>query len=279
MRFLFDDESFSFETLRAAGFALYGGADLGEVLATARRDREGDEASWHRAWKATAERLRVHRRQALAAGHRVSAREALLRASNYYRTARVLPAAKTRPPTPKSRCCPPAHGSLHAAAGLLDTPARGRIDPLRGHHPAGLPLPGRRLGHAPPDGDLHQRVRLHRGGVLVRGRRGRAAPRVQRAGLRRPRPGRGAARAAAGVPPRLGGGDHPGRRLRADPPRDRPRGAGAVRLQPGRLPRGPGRGLRAPRRRAHPRRRHLRFPFRLRPGAAAVPGFMDRRGP
>src|SRR5712691_1355756 len=87
MKFLFDDESFSFETLRTAGFALYGGADLGEVLATARHIGEGDEASWHRAWKATAERLHDTGEQALASGHRVSAREALLRASNYYRTA------------------------------------------------------------------------------------------------------------------------------------------------------------------------------------------------
>jgi hypothetical protein len=36
MRFLFDDDSFSFETLRTAGFALYGGADLGDVLVTAK---------------------------------------------------------------------------------------------------------------------------------------------------------------------------------------------------------------------------------------------------
>ena len=36
MAFLFRDESFSFETLRAAGAATYDGADLGEVLATAR---------------------------------------------------------------------------------------------------------------------------------------------------------------------------------------------------------------------------------------------------
>ena len=34
MKFLFDDESFSFEALRTAGFTLFGGADLGEVLAT-----------------------------------------------------------------------------------------------------------------------------------------------------------------------------------------------------------------------------------------------------
>ena len=36
MKFLFDNPSFSFEALRAAGFANYGGADLGEILVTAR---------------------------------------------------------------------------------------------------------------------------------------------------------------------------------------------------------------------------------------------------
>ncbi|MEU9100589.1 alpha/beta hydrolase [Streptomyces sp. NPDC048361] len=83
----FDDESFSFETLRAAGFTAYQGADLGEILATARAIEDGDEPSWHRSWKATAERVAAIGEQALVAGHRVSAREALLRASNYYRTA------------------------------------------------------------------------------------------------------------------------------------------------------------------------------------------------
>lgn len=87
MKFLFDDESFSFETLRAAGYANAGGADLGEILVTARAIPEGDEAAWHREWKATAQRVEALGRESLAAGHSVSAREALLRASNYYRTA------------------------------------------------------------------------------------------------------------------------------------------------------------------------------------------------
>jgi pimeloyl-ACP methyl ester carboxylesterase len=87
MKFLFDDESFSFETLRAAGFANYGGADLGEVIVTADAIPEGDETAWHHAWKATAQRVHALGRDSLAAGHHVSAREALLRASNYYRTA------------------------------------------------------------------------------------------------------------------------------------------------------------------------------------------------
>jgi alpha-beta hydrolase superfamily lysophospholipase len=84
---LFDDESFSYETLRAAGFANYGGADLGEVIVTARAIPEGDEVAWHREWKATAQRVESIAHHSLAAGHGVSAREAFLRASNYYRTA------------------------------------------------------------------------------------------------------------------------------------------------------------------------------------------------
>jgi pimeloyl-ACP methyl ester carboxylesterase len=87
MKFLFDDESFSFEALRAAGFANYGGADLGEVLVTARAIPEGDEVAWHREWKATAQRVEALARQSLQGGHPISAREAFLRASNYYRTA------------------------------------------------------------------------------------------------------------------------------------------------------------------------------------------------
>jgi hypothetical protein len=46
MAFLFKDKAYSFETLRAAGAAPYGGADLGEVRATAQAIKEGDDDSW-----------------------------------------------------------------------------------------------------------------------------------------------------------------------------------------------------------------------------------------
>jgi hypothetical protein len=36
VKFLFRNKTFSFELLRAAGYANYAGADLGEVLATVR---------------------------------------------------------------------------------------------------------------------------------------------------------------------------------------------------------------------------------------------------
>src|SRR5882757_10310175 len=87
VKFLFDDETFSFETLRSTGFASYFGADLGEVVATAARIKDGDLASWQREWQATAARVAELGERSLGCGHRISARENLLRASNYYRTA------------------------------------------------------------------------------------------------------------------------------------------------------------------------------------------------
>jgi pimeloyl-ACP methyl ester carboxylesterase len=87
MTFAFRNESSSFETLRAAGSAPYDGADLGEVLATARGIRNGNEQDWFRAWRRTAERVHRIADVAVANGHRRSARSAFLRASNYYRTA------------------------------------------------------------------------------------------------------------------------------------------------------------------------------------------------
>ncbi|MCL7377052.1 alpha/beta fold hydrolase [Streptomyces sp. 35G-GA-8] len=122
MKFLFDDESFSFETLRAAGFANYGGADLGEILVTARAITEGDESSWHREWKATAERVQTIGEAARAAGHRVSAREALLRASNYYRTAEFFLRENPADDPEVARLSALSHDTFAAAAELLDAP-------------------------------------------------------------------------------------------------------------------------------------------------------------
>ena len=47
VEFIFKDEAFKFETLRAAGFAGDAGADIGEVIATPSRIVEGDERVPH----------------------------------------------------------------------------------------------------------------------------------------------------------------------------------------------------------------------------------------
>ena len=60
---------------------------MGEVLATAKQIREGDFESWHVAWQRTAARVEALAARALDGGYCVSAGQAFLRASNYYRTA------------------------------------------------------------------------------------------------------------------------------------------------------------------------------------------------
>jgi dienelactone hydrolase len=81
------DPSFWYETQRALGHAAYGGADIGEVISTAEAITAGDYDSWHDQWLATADRVATEAHQMLAAGHKISARDGLMRASNYYRVA------------------------------------------------------------------------------------------------------------------------------------------------------------------------------------------------
>jgi pimeloyl-ACP methyl ester carboxylesterase len=90
MKIVFEDPTFSLQLLRAIGETYYKGADIGECLSTAYRIKEGDFESWHREWLKTARRVNKYADECLAAGHKVSAREAYLRATNYYRTAEFL---------------------------------------------------------------------------------------------------------------------------------------------------------------------------------------------
>ncbi|HYC25265.1 MAG TPA: alpha/beta fold hydrolase [Roseiarcus sp.] len=90
MSFPFKDPLFAAQWLRAAGHASAGGADLGECLAAARAIRELDVESWRSAWSSLADGLARKAMASLAAGHSESAHAALLRASNYYRTAYVF---------------------------------------------------------------------------------------------------------------------------------------------------------------------------------------------
>jgi pimeloyl-ACP methyl ester carboxylesterase len=132
MKFLFDDESFSFEALRAAGYASRGGADLGEVLAACVGIPDGDEKAWCREWGALADRIHEAGLAALAAGHRVSARDALLRASNYYRTADFYRRVDPDHDAESQRLARLSRESFAAAAELLDVPASRVAIPYEG---------------------------------------------------------------------------------------------------------------------------------------------------
>ncbi|MFL6497647.1 MAG: alpha/beta hydrolase family protein [Nitrososphaera sp.] len=90
MKIVFQDPTFSSQLLRVIGETYYKGAEIGECLSTAYRIKEGDFESWHQEWLKTAERVNKYADESLASGHKVSAREAYLRACNYYRAAELL---------------------------------------------------------------------------------------------------------------------------------------------------------------------------------------------
>lgn len=93
MRLIFKDENFSLELTRTLGYAVYNGADIGECLDTAMAIGNGDMNSWHREWLKTAERIAAIAQTCHESGRDVSAREAWLRASNYYRAAEFFAVA------------------------------------------------------------------------------------------------------------------------------------------------------------------------------------------
>ncbi|MGO1118992.1 alpha/beta hydrolase family protein [Rhodovibrionaceae bacterium A322] len=84
---LSDNELWEIFGTRALFETAYGGADFGEVEQTLTRIGRGDRADWHREWTATANRVETAGDQSAAGGHRVSAREAYIRATTYHRTA------------------------------------------------------------------------------------------------------------------------------------------------------------------------------------------------
>src|ERR1700729_2038432 len=89
-RFAVKDTLLDAQVLRTAGSAPYGGADLGECVAAARRVRGTDLGSWHDSWAARAAAARVLAETELTAGRTETARLAFFRAASYDRTAGVM---------------------------------------------------------------------------------------------------------------------------------------------------------------------------------------------
>lgn len=118
-----NDTSFWFETLRVLGATSYGGADIGEVLTTAQAITPGDYDSWYDEWLAVGDRVAAEAEKARAAGHLVSARDGLLRASNYYRSADFY--LHEHPDDPRIKhAYTRARDCFIAAAALFDAPVQ-----------------------------------------------------------------------------------------------------------------------------------------------------------
>lgn len=85
--FAVKDDLFDAQTLRAASAANFGGADIFECIAIARRVKGDDLASWHDEWKRAGDTAYSLGVTAEANGQPESARLAFLRACTYFRTA------------------------------------------------------------------------------------------------------------------------------------------------------------------------------------------------
>ncbi|HXA33266.1 MAG TPA: alpha/beta fold hydrolase [Acidimicrobiales bacterium] len=90
MKLYFDDEFLDGQLQRSIAKADSGMANVGECLAIAEQITVGDRNSWYGAWSRFASNLVDQANEAIAGGHRVSARSALLRAAEYYRQAFFL---------------------------------------------------------------------------------------------------------------------------------------------------------------------------------------------
>ena len=83
----FKDNYFNYNFAKFLGLASYSGAEIGECFETAHRIKDGDVDSWTQAWLGTARRVEALAQKSLRGGHKISAREAFLRATTYYQAA------------------------------------------------------------------------------------------------------------------------------------------------------------------------------------------------
>ena len=125
----FRDEEFDYQLIKAMGVADYGGSTVGECLAVADEITDGSPPSWARGFDQLAHRVEAAARRCLEAGHRVSGRDHLLRASTYYRTAEYYadPVTEASLHTgERSRACFAEAGSLMVPpVELVDVPFEG----------------------------------------------------------------------------------------------------------------------------------------------------------
>lgn len=82
---LFSNEDFDGNFDRTLYGAYYGTADLGEAFATGRAIGKPTADSWHQHWLERAEQVRGDADTSRTDGHRISARDGYLRASEYFR--------------------------------------------------------------------------------------------------------------------------------------------------------------------------------------------------
>ncbi|KAK2624903.1 hypothetical protein QTJ16_006096 [Diplocarpon rosae] len=154
---------FNFEVLRVLSTIGAGGAELAECLDAISQITDDDPESWHVAWRAQARRAESFAEEAQSRGDHASARDALLRASNYTRASYYMLTGDgaLRPDPRVSSLCRHACDLYRQATAFFD-PAIASVVPLEipyNHHGSAHTLPGYlylppawryRPGRAPP---------------------------------------------------------------------------------------------------------------------------------
>jgi len=85
--YVFSNPELEFKLLRQLGLITYGGATFGECSEVARHMGDWDLDGWAREWSRLASTVEHRAEESLEREHFVSAREAFLRAANYYQSA------------------------------------------------------------------------------------------------------------------------------------------------------------------------------------------------
>lgn len=115
----FSSKILDYQALRAMSYTTFGGAEPGEVLATVERVGGNDTEDWFDEWHRTANRVAALADEKRDEGHTRSARNAYLRAHNYYRTAEFFlpPDDDRRPSTYEASV-----DAFRSGTDLLDVP-------------------------------------------------------------------------------------------------------------------------------------------------------------
>ncbi len=120
-RFFFSTEDMEFGFRFFFGVVTHGGVEFGEMLHIASQVNEKKPETFVHEILALAERVEARARTSLTGGHTVSAREALLRASNYHRIATALVSPRKETET-WAKLHRKARALFREAAPLFDPP-------------------------------------------------------------------------------------------------------------------------------------------------------------
>jgi dienelactone hydrolase len=119
----FTDPSFDFETRSLVGDIHYGAGDIGEMLTAVAKVVDGDANSWVAEWSGLAARIQAIGDESLKGGHKVSARNAYLRAAVYYAAANVFVDGIDDAETQLAQGFAEHRKCFDLHVGLLDPPA------------------------------------------------------------------------------------------------------------------------------------------------------------